>query len=526
MTRSRRDVLRHPAVGMAVGTAGSRATGLLRTVALAGALGVGRLSDAYNTANTAPNMLFALVAGGVLSASLVPMLARHVESADRRERASVMLGTVTMIGVGMALVMALGAPWLMRLLASGAGGRPGEQELLALGTTWMRIFALQIPCYAVSVAAVGVLTAHRRLTLGAAAGIVTNVITIAAAIAFVVAAGTSRPALDAVPRRAVLVLGWGTTVSVAAMAALQLWGARRVVPGLRFAPRLRHPVVSELGRLGRWVFVYVSVNQIGLAAVVAMASSVSGGVSAYQWAFMLMQLPYAVVGVSVFSAAYPALAEAADRQSDLSARVARPAFTATALLLPAAAGLFVLAPPLAALTIGNGSPLVAMALRGFAVSLVPFSMFQLLTRVCYARSDARTPALVNIAANATMLVVDAVVLVLPLSPGSTVMGLALGHAASYFAGCAGLTVLLRRDGVLVGRVATAARRLAAPVAATAIMAVGLALLPMPSTFGRSTALRWSTLGTTAGLVLYIVAFAALRAPGRRAATRTSPDRLS
>ena len=59
-------MLHRASVGMAAGTAVSRGTGLLRTVALAWALGVSTLGDAYNTANTAPNMIFALTAGGAL----------------------------------------------------------------------------------------------------------------------------------------------------------------------------------------------------------------------------------------------------------------------------------------------------------------------------------------------------------------------------------------------------------------------------------------------------------------------------
>ena len=61
-------------LAMAGGTAVSRGTGLLRVLVLAWVLGFSPLADAFNLANTIPNMLFDLVLGGVLSATFIPCL--------------------------------------------------------------------------------------------------------------------------------------------------------------------------------------------------------------------------------------------------------------------------------------------------------------------------------------------------------------------------------------------------------------------------------------------------------------------
>lgn len=475
---------------------------------LAWALGVSTLGDAYNTANTAPNMLFALVAGGVLSSALVPMLVRHQDDVARAEDASVVLGTVTALSLVLSVVMALAAPWLMEVLAAGSGARAGHDELMVLGITWMRMSALQITCYAISVVAMGVLTARRRLAVGAAAGILTNVVTVVAAVLFVAQVGGRHHPLGDVSGNAVAVLGWGTTLGVAAMAAVQLHAARQALPGLQFRPRLRHPAMRELLQLGRWVLVYVAVNQVGLAIVVAMASSVAGGVSAYQWAFMVMQLPYAIIAVSLFSSAYPAIASAAAQGGDLTAVVARPARVAVDLLLPAAAGLALLASPIAVVVVGpDGADLVAAALAGFAVSLVPFSVFQLLTRASYARRDARTPAIVNVAANAAMVGVDGVVLALPLGASATVAGLALGHAGSYVVACALLYRSLWRVGALRRPSAASWANLRLPVLGSLAMSVVVAMLPTPSTGARVWISAWLVAAAVSGAVVYAGAFA-------------------
>src|SRR3712207_9408674 len=64
---------------MAVATLVSRITGLLRTIVLAAALGVGLVNDAYNTANPLPNIVYALLLGGGLPCALVPPLVHPQE---------------------------------------------------------------------------------------------------------------------------------------------------------------------------------------------------------------------------------------------------------------------------------------------------------------------------------------------------------------------------------------------------------------------------------------------------------------
>ncbi len=66
------NMTRHTAI-MAIGTALSRITGFWRLQATALALGITAMSDAYTLANNPPNIIYDLVIGGVLSATLVPV---------------------------------------------------------------------------------------------------------------------------------------------------------------------------------------------------------------------------------------------------------------------------------------------------------------------------------------------------------------------------------------------------------------------------------------------------------------------
>lgn len=432
---------------MSVATAGSRATGFVRTLGLAWALGVSGLGDAYNIANTAPNMLFQLAAGGILTSALVPVLTQSANERERRDAASVLFGAVLGVGLLASVVLALAAPWILEVLTSGGAGRGDRQAVVDLGTTWLRWFAPQVLAYAVSVYAVGILTARRRLFLGAAAPIVTNLLTLAGVVAFVASAGR-RPRLAGLDPSAVQWLGFATTTGVAAMAVVQLFGAWRIEPGC-VVPRLsiRHPAMRRLAGLAPWVALYVTANQLGLAAIVAFASSVPGGVSAYQWAFAVMQLPHALIGVSIVTAAFPSISEAVVRGATaVSAVVAGTLRQLVRLVTAAALALAILAPLVAVAIVGpSGSTLVTAGITGFAVSLVPFSVFQLLTRTSYALRDGKSPALVNMAVNGANVIAAAGILSVIDSPAGRVAGLAVSHALSYVVGASLLAGRLRRE---------------------------------------------------------------------------------
>lgn len=499
---------------MALGTLLSRLTGFARTVAIVAALGVSRLGDAYNTANTIPNILFILVTGGTLSSVLVTLLAQAPDAETRRRRAEVIGGAVVVVtGVASLAVLVL-APVIVRLYAIELRGAPEYGAYVTVAGQWLMLFAPQILCYGVSVYAVAVLNARGRLALAGFAPVATNLITIAGVGAYVAVGGPDPPRLVSLGPIPLLVLGAATTLGVAAMAVIQLAGARRVLggPKLRLRPRLyrRDPALRQLLRLGRWMFGYVVANQIGLSVVIALATETGGGVTAYQTAFMIMQLPFAIVAVSIFSALAPRLATTATEDQAGFARTFSTGFRlSTVLLLPAGVGLIVLAAPITELLIGYGQvggqgvALVAMALRWFGVALVPFTAFQLLTRSFYSLPDTRTPAIVNVVVNAVNIV--AALGLTALLPGAQerVAGLVIAYGLSYVTGVTLLGGILarRRPGVWAG----AARAVTTAVIAGAAMAGCLLMVqrlwPLPDA---PVAISLRTLGlVVVGAVVYL-----------------------
>src|SRR6202167_5845016 len=101
---------------MASGTLVSRSTGLLRVLVLAWVLGFTPIADAFNLANTVPNMLFDLVLGGVLSATFIPVFVERL-AIDGERRAwksisSVVTGALIVLAAASALAWLL-APYII-----------------------------------------------------------------------------------------------------------------------------------------------------------------------------------------------------------------------------------------------------------------------------------------------------------------------------------------------------------------------------------------------------------------------------
>ena len=65
--------------GMAAGTLASRLTGVIRDIALVAAIGTGIFSDTYSVANSIPNIIYILIAGGAINSVFIPALIRHME---------------------------------------------------------------------------------------------------------------------------------------------------------------------------------------------------------------------------------------------------------------------------------------------------------------------------------------------------------------------------------------------------------------------------------------------------------------
>jgi len=433
---------------MSVGTVLSRITGLARLAAIAAALGVAetRLTDTYNLANTAPNILYELVLGGVLTSVFVPVFVELLEKEGREKAWQVGSAILNLSMVVLTAVTVLGillAPWIAKFYALRLDGPDEVQQREAL-TFLLRLFFPQIIFYALTAITAGFLNAHKRFGAPMYTPILNNLAVIAVFIAFAQAYG--KVALDEVETSHLLLIGLGTTAGVALMAFAQL-PFLRGLGRYSFTLSIAHPSVKKLARLSVFVIGYVVTNQIGYLVVQWLANKQTGGYSAYVTAFTFFMLPHGLFAVSVITALLPSMSEHAlnERWDEYRNRLSVGIRATVLLVLPATVGYFVLGEPIVRLLLERGvmtdrsTELVAGVLRFFVLGLVPFSIFQLFLRAFYALHDTKTPFLINCAAIALNTAVN-----VPMFLLLGVEGLAAGHALSYVFGVTAQGVALNR----------------------------------------------------------------------------------
>ena len=107
---------------MSVATAASRGIGFGRVWVVAAVLGTTYLGNTYQSSNSVSNILFELVAAGVLSAVLVPTFAEHFRQDDQAEAERLASGVLGFALVVMGVVAVVGmifAPAIAGLLSAG-----------------------------------------------------------------------------------------------------------------------------------------------------------------------------------------------------------------------------------------------------------------------------------------------------------------------------------------------------------------------------------------------------------------------
>jgi len=465
---STRSLARSSAV-IGAGTLLSRITGALRVVALA-ALGFARLTDTYNLANSTPNIVYELLLGGILTATLVPLFVQSVEDDDPTAARSITSIAITVLAIGTA-IGTLAAPWIIDLYSRLAGVTGRAQQTLA--TDLLRWFMPQMFFYGITALATAMLNARRRFAAAAFAPVLNNIVVITALLA-VARVSTDAPTVHSVLDDPVLVLllGLGTTAGVVAMALVLLPAVVRAGGDLRWHWEPRHPAVRQLARLSSWTIGYVAANQVAFFVVLVLAYPTTGAVSVYLAAFTFYQLPHGLLAVSVMTAVAPEFAVSHQRNdlSGLRRHFATGLRMIVLTMIPASIGLALLARPLIRALLDHGYfsdhpellPVTADTLRAFAIGLAAFSIYLYVIRTFSSMQDTRTPFWLNLIENAVNIATA-----FALWHWRGVEGLAWSWTIAYAVGAAvALMALRRRLTRLDGR----------DIAATALRVV-LALIP-------------------------------------------------
>ena len=460
-----RDHVGRAGVLLASGTIVSRILGFVGAILLARTLGtVGSGADAFALANQLPNNIYALVAGGILTAILVP----HIVKAGANDDGGagyvnkiVTLGIV--IFLGFAILATLLAPLLVALYAQqGGGGVRGFSEAdMALATALAYWCLPQVLFYALYSLFGEVLNARKIYGPFTWAPVLNNIVFISGLLVFGRLFGSTNTA-NAVEWTAEMValIGGAATAGIAVQAFILMLFWKRA--GLSFRPdfRWRGVGLAKTGRAAGWLFGMILLVQIAgvVQANVATLATSEGqpGLAVLRFSWLLFMVPHSVITVSLATAYFTRMSGHASRGDtdavtvDVTASLRR----IGALMVLAAAGLATLSVPFAALFGGDESTILAMGvvISAYALGLVSFSLVFVVQRVFYSLDDTRTPFLFQIVHTAVFIAL--VLATSQLSSNQLAAGIALSASVASTAQLLTALWLLRRKlpGLQVGKI--------------------------------------------------------------------------
>ncbi|MGX6509982.1 murein biosynthesis integral membrane protein MurJ [Rhodococcus sp. SJ-2] len=420
---------------IAIATLISRITGFLKQLLILTLLGAG-VASSFTVAHQIPNMISELVLGAVLTSIVVPVLVRaEREDPDGGEAFIRRLFTAALVLLGTATVLAVAAA---PLLTTHVFLDDSGEVSTSLTTALSYLLLPAIVFYGMSGLFTGILNTRQVFKPGAWAPVLNNIVVLSVLVLYYLMPGeiTLDPVRMSDPK--LLVLGIGVLLGVVTQAMSLVPALRR--EGVNLKPlwglddRLR-----QFGGMAAAIIMYVLISQAGMVFATRVSSGADeAGPAIYNNAWLLLQLPYGVLGVTVLTAIMPRLSRnAADGDTPAVVDDLSVATRLTMIsLIPIVTFLTIAGPQIGEALYGYGNfgsgnaELLGRAVSWSAFTLIPYSLVLIHLRVFYAREQAWTPTWIILGITAVKIGLSALAPVIA-SNGSQVvvfLGVATGIA--------------------------------------------------------------------------------------------------
>ncbi|MGV9734201.1 murein biosynthesis integral membrane protein MurJ [Rhodococcus aetherivorans] len=432
----------------------SRITGFVKQVLLLTLLGAA-VASSYTVAAQIPNMISELVLGAVLTSIVVPVLVRaEREDPDGGTAFVRRLFTVSVTVLGLAALLATAAaPVLVTRFFLDDTGKVSTTLTTAL--TYLLLPAILF--YGLSALLTAILNTRQVFKPGAWAPVLNNIVVITVLVLYFLLPGeiTLDPVRMSDPH--LLLLGCGVTLGVVTQAMSLVPALRR--EGISLKPlwglddRLR-----QFGGMAAAIVLYVLISQAGMVFATHVSSSAdAAGPAIYNNAWLLLQLPYGVLGVTVLTAIMPRLSRNAAEED--TPAVVDDLSVATRLtmiaLIPIVVFFTVAGPQIGTALYGYGSfgegnaERLGQAVSWSAFTLIPYALVLIHLRVFYAREQAWTPTWIILGITAVKIGLSAIAPVVARNDDQVVLLLGVATGLAFTVGaCIGGFLLHRALGDL------------------------------------------------------------------------------
>jgi putative peptidoglycan lipid II flippase len=364
----------------------SRLLGLLRDRLLVSHFGIGPLADAYTTAFRLPELLFTILVSGAFAVAFIPVFAERLNKDERKEAwelSSTLMNLLVLATLAIGIVAFIFAGPITTVIAPGF-----DPDRHALTVQLTRIILITPMLFAISSVLGSVAQAFNRFVVFALASVFYNL-------------GIIFGILFLSPHDSIVGVAWGVVIGAALQAGLQSIGLIGLGFRYNFSINLPNRDVWRVITLMIPRSIDQGIDQINYIIETIIGSRLTtGSLAALYYANNLKNVPLALIGNSIATAAFPRMAARAAqgamekliRDFVLNARLI------LFLVIPAAIVTVIMRGYIVRLLYGFGDPVTAQTLGWFAGTIVFQALFFLVSRVFYATQDTRTPLYVSLVA--------------------------------------------------------------------------------------------------------------------------------
>ena len=422
--------LTRSAAVMGAATFASRVLGFVRDILMARFFGTTIAAQAFVIAFMIPNLLRDLAAEGAVSAAIIPTLASTLRRGEEAfwELSVFLLNAALFILGALSVLGVVFAPLLVTLVAPGFLNNSPQFELTVLLTRVIFPFLFLI---GLSAYAMGVLNTLHHFFVPALGPSLLNLGMIGSFFFLV-------PYVDP----PILGLALGVLLGGVIQFLIQIPLLRK--EGFRYHPSIsfRHPGMKQAGRLILPRIFGSAIYQLSVVVDRVFASLGpivgEGGVAALYYSNRIIQLPFALFGVSIATAALPTLSEQAHDEG-LEAFRGTVLFSLQSVffvMVPAVVGTLILARPIVQILFERGifdtysTHITTNALFYYVMGLLSFSGAKILASAFYSLQDTRTPVKVGFLSLALNVVLNAV-LMFPMKIGGIALATSLSSTFDF-----------------------------------------------------------------------------------------------
>ncbi len=426
-------------------TIASRVLGFIRDILIAKWFGTGIFAQAFVVAFRLPNMLRDMVGEGATDAAIVPILSEYQHTRTREEYwevARIILNLLLSVLIIVSVLGVVFAPVLVKVIAPGFLKDPEKFRITVTLTRWLFPYILFLGIVAYSK---GVLNSFHYFTTPAFAPVVLNVTMILSLLILCPIIG---------------IRGLVAGVLSGGIFELLLQMPQLKKKGFTFGRgfKIFHPIASRIGKLLLPRAIGTAVYQLSVLIDTILASLAwivgGGGVAALYYSNRLVQLPLAVFGIALATAALPRMSKevASNNLDKLKETVSFSLRTIFTVMIPASVGLIVLAEPIVRILFQRGvftsysTSITSSALFFYSFGLFAYAGIKILVSTYYSMGDTRTPVKTASISLAVNLILN-LILMWPLKIG----GLAL---ATSIAATTNFIMLYKRLTVKIGDIDT------------------------------------------------------------------------